>query len=134
MNSEFPRRHLKRVADIRPSGVDKLSVEGEQSVRLCNYLDVYKNDRISGSLKFMDGSATPSEIKRFSLREDDVVITKDSETPIDIAIPAVVDASAAGVVCGYHLALLRPFGDTHGGFLAWALRSPDVATQFTVRA
>ena len=37
-------RRLRFLADIRPSGVDKHSLEGELPVRLCNYVDVYKND------------------------------------------------------------------------------------------
>ena len=125
---------LKRVVEIRPSGVDKHTVEGEIPVRLCNYMDVYRNERITGAMQFMSATATMAEIERFSLRGGDVVLTKDSETPDDIAVPALVDASAGDVVCGYHLALLRPHDGMAGSFLAWAIRSRDVAAQFTTRA
>ena len=134
MNSVVPTTMLKRLADIRPSGVDKITVDGEASVRLCNYMDVYRNSRITGDLPFMHASASTAQIERFALRRGDVLITKDSETPDDIAVPAVVDASAEGILCGYHLALLRPRSGVDGGFLAWALRSKEVAAQFTVRA
>src|SRR5262245_23167911 len=99
---------LALVADVRVSGVDKLNRESEEPVRLCNYIDVYNNDYITGDLKFMEATATTAEIERFGLRVGDVIITKDSETPDDIGISAVVDYAAGDLVCGYHLALLRP--------------------------
>ena len=55
----------------------------------------------------MKATATQAEIKKFTLQIDDVVITKDSETPGDIAIPALVSEKLKGVVCGYHLAIVR---------------------------
>jgi type I restriction enzyme S subunit len=128
-------RRLRFLADIRPSGVDKHSLEGELPVRLCNYVDVYKNDRITDALAFLEATATPAEIERFSLRAGDVLITKDSETSDDIAAEALVEASASGVVCGYHLALLRPVpGVVDGAFLFWAFKSPETLAQCTVRA
>ena len=93
-------RRLRFLADIRPSGVDKHSLDGELPIRLCNYVDVYKNDRITDALAFLEATATPAEIERFALRAGDVLITKDSETPDDIAAAALVEPSAAGVVCG----------------------------------
>ncbi|WP_027285559.1 restriction endonuclease subunit S [Rubritepida flocculans] len=128
-------RRLRFLAEIRPSGVDKHSLEGELPVRLCNYVDVYKNDRITEALAFLEATATPAEIERFSLRPGDVLITKDSETPNDIAAAALVEPSAAGVVCGYHLALLRPLpGGVGGAFLFWAFKAPGTQAQCSVRA
>lgn len=134
-DSRFPQKRLRRVVDVRPSGVDKLTVEEETPVILCNYMDVYKNDRITDSLPFIAATATFAEIKRFSLETGDVLITKDSETPDDIAAAAIVDPSAAGIICGYHLALLRP-DPRHisGSFLFWALKSIDALEQFSNRA
>ena len=40
-------RRLKTIASVQLSNVDKKSVEGQESVRLCNYVDVYYNDRIT---------------------------------------------------------------------------------------
>jgi len=128
-------RRLRFLADIRPSGVDKHSLEGELPVRLCNYVDVYKNDRITDALAFLEATATPAEIERFALRAGDVLITKDSETPDDIAAAALVEPSAAGVVCGYHLALLRPVaGAISGAFLFWVFKAPETLAQCSVRA
>lgn len=112
-------RPLKDVADIRFSSVDKKTSSSEVSVRLCNYTDVYFNDYITADMAFMKASATRSEIARFGLLPGDVIITKDSETPDDIGVPALVDSSAPDLLCGYHLAMLRPLpGRVDPAFLA----------------
>lgn len=100
-------RRLKEVASVRNSNVDKKSKDGECAVYLCNYVDVYKNDFIDGSIEFMPATATSSEIKAFELKKHDILITKDSETNDDIAIPALVSENIPGTLCGYHLAQIR---------------------------
>ena len=40
-------RRLRNVIDMRVSNVDKHVKEGEKPIRLCNYVDVYKNDYIN---------------------------------------------------------------------------------------
>ena len=100
-------KRLKDVADFRFSNVDKKEKEGETAVSLCNYVDVYKNDNITASLPFMPSTASEADIRRFSLRKGDVIITKDSESFTDIAVPALVKEDLQNVVCGYHLALIR---------------------------
>ena len=60
--------------------------------------------------------------------------TKDSETWDDIGVPALVTESADDLLSGYHLAVLRPFKETLGTFLARTLESKAVAYQFHVRA
>jgi hypothetical protein len=42
--SHWGWRHLKEIASVRLSNVDKLSQEHESGARLCNYVDVYKQD------------------------------------------------------------------------------------------
>lgn len=126
---------LKRVAGPSFSNVDKKSYEDGIPVRLCNYTDVYYNDFITPSMDFMAATATPSEIRKFGLRNGDVIITKDSESWDDIAVPACVQQELKGVVCGYHLALLRPFPSTmNGRFLFRALQATGVRDQFFVAA
>ncbi len=98
---------LKDLSNIQNSNIDKKSYEGEKIVQLCNYVDVYKNEFISASLNFMWATADDSEIKRFAIRKNDVLITKDSETCDDIAIPALATESLDDVLCGYHLAQIR---------------------------
>lgn len=120
---------------MRVSSVDKHSKEGERSIRLCNYVDVYKNDRITEHISFMRATATREEVERFRLKLGDVLITKDSESWDDIGIPALVEHSAPDLVCGYHLALLRPReGQLQGSYLLRALQVPAVAYQYHVSA
>ena len=79
---------------MRVSNVDKHTIEDELPVRLCNYVDVYYNDLITSALEFMRATASQSEVDRFRLQENDVLITKDSETCDDIGVPALVVETA----------------------------------------
>ncbi len=115
--------------------MDKKSEEGETTVRLCNYVDVYKNDKVTMDLDFMEATATNAQIDRFGLHVGDVVITKDSETPDDIGVPALIAETAPDLVCGYHLTILRPNErEVHGGYLFYALESRLSAYQFYLAA
>ncbi len=126
---------LKTTSDFAVSNVDKHSFDDELPVRLCNYTDVYKNDRVSPEMDLMAATATPQEIERFRLEVGDVVITKDSESWNDIAIPAYVEGSADDFVCGYHLAFIRPRKDVlDGRFLFRCLQSRPVALQLELEA
>ena len=128
-------RRVATVADLAVSNVDKHVREGESPVRLCNYLDVYHNERIGAHLPFMAGTATEREIRKFRLAVGDVLITKDSEDWSDIGVPALVDYAAQDLVCGYHLAMLRPDGASlAGGYLFQALKDSHVAWQCQVAA
>lgn len=128
-------QRLRNLADMRVSNVDKHTKDEEQPVRLCNYVDVYKNDYIRPSMHLMRATATKDEIERFRLSEGDVLITKDSEAWNDIGVPALVRESADDLVSGYHLALLRPFQKRIGGeFLFRSLESTGVQYQFHVEA
>jgi type I restriction enzyme S subunit len=132
---DWRRVSLRSVAEVRFSNVDKKTSPGELPVRLCNYMDVYANDYIVSGMPFMHASATKSEIARFRLQQGDVIITKDSETPDDIGISAVVDDAAGNVVCGYHLALIRPqLDEVDPTFLAKQLGHPTTARFFGQRA
>jgi len=126
---------LRHAAEMMVSNVDKLTTSGEQLVRLCNYVDVYKNERITHDLAFMAATASHEEIERFRVRIGDVLITKDSEAWDDIGVPALVDYEAPDLVCGYHLAMLRPRSDVVlGAYLLRVLQSQGVATQLHIGA
>jgi type I restriction enzyme S subunit len=128
---EWTHGVLADVADIRASNVDKLSIKGERPIQLCNYMDVYANERITAALSFMAATATDAEIARFRVETGDVILTKDSETPDDIGISAVVSEPIPDLVCGYHLALLKPRKDTiDPAFLAKQLGSRDSSAYF----
>ena len=121
--------------DVRLSGVDKKITPGEQRVRLCNYTDVYKRDSIRSDVDYMEATATQREIDKCRLEVGDVVITKDSETPDDIGVPAVVREDVPDLVCGYHLAILRPSKSVlDGGYLHCVLGASECKQQFRTYA
>src|SRR5680860_1068128 len=128
-------KRLKQVSKIRLSNVDKLIQDGEEPVLLCNYVDVYKNDFITDRLTFMSATASSQEIEDFTVQQGDVLITKDSEAWNDIGVPAVVASELPGVLCGYHLAMIRPNKcKLNGEYLMRALSAPLIATQFHTSA
>ena len=132
--SHWAVKRLKTLASVRLSNVDKKSRDGEVPVKLCNYVDVYYNESITARLDFMEATATPDQVRRFRLQTGDVVITKDSESWDDIAVPAVVAEEATGVLCGYHLALIRPRAGVHGEFLARAFSAIGPRDHFHLAA
>jgi type I restriction enzyme S subunit len=125
---------VQHVADIHPSSVNKKSSEEETPVRLCNYTDVYYGSRISDASDFMEATATDSEIETHELRAGDVLVTKDSEARDDIAVPALVERDMPGVLCGYHLAQLRPSERIDGAYLYYCFKTPSVGAQFEASA
>jgi len=135
LNGDLPdgwsERRIDEIAEVRFSSVDKNSVEGEIPVRLCNYVDVWKNQYIHTKLDFMIATATKNEVERFGLQPGDVLLTKDSETREEIAEPSVVHEVVDNLVLGYHLALVRPNARYAVGlFLAAQLRLPSFRSQF----
>ena len=126
---------IKGFASVLVSNVDKLTSEGELPVRLCNYTDVYKNEFITPALNLMHASATTDEISRFRLQTNDVVITKDSESWDDIAVPALVIDTSDDLVCGYHLAIIRPEQSRiRGRYLFRCLQARSVRLQLELAA
>jgi type I restriction enzyme S subunit len=135
MPSHWTLRRLKFISSVTYSNVDKHTKEGEIPVRLCNYVDVYKNDHITNDLEFMEATADSGEIKKFGLQKGDVIVTKDSEEWKDIAVPAFVPENLEGIICGYHLALIRPYpNQIDGEYLFRAFRTPAINYQFQVAA
>lgn len=128
---DWDAKKIKEITDVRISNVDKKSKENEPDVLLCNYTDVYNNEFIYSNLNFMKATASVEQVKKLSLKKDDVIITKDSETPDDIAVPALVNEDLKNVICGYHLALIRPHNQKIiGNFLLRLLQSRKINDQF----
>jgi type I restriction enzyme S subunit len=83
-------------------------------------------------MDFMWATASDAEIEKFSLDIGDIMITKDSETPDDIGVPSVVTKKLDNVVCGYHLALIKPNREKIDPiYLAKQLGHERVANQFS---
>ena len=133
--SSWQVKPLRAVSDYVVSNVDKIPHDEEIPVRLCNYTDVYNNEVITMGLDFMKATATENEIAKFGLHEDDVIITKDSESWDDIGVPAWVEETEEDLVCGYHLALLRPRKEQLAGkFLLRCLQAIPIRVQLELAA
>ena len=128
-------KRLKHVAAYRTSSVDKKTEDAELPVRLCNYTDVYYQDRIrAGDGEYMQATASPKEIARFKLSQGDVLITKDSEDWRDIAVPALIDETAGDFVCGYHLGLIRTTKLADPEFIFRSMQSQTINQQLQTSA
>lgn len=104
---------LGNIATVEISGINKKTKEGETTVRLCNFTDVYYNWAITKNMydDLMVASASESDIESFLLQKGMVAITKDSETRDDIGIAAYIADDFEDVVLGYHCALIVPKDD-----------------------
>ncbi len=128
-------RKLKHIASVKFSSVDKKTEEGEQPVCLCNYVNVYYNDYITSDLELMKATASVAEIQNYTLRGGDILITKDSESWDDIAVPAYVSSDINNVLCGYHLAQIRPnISLSDGEYLFQSFYTRGINDQFRVAA
>ncbi len=115
---------------VIPSNVDKKIKENEIPVELCNYVDVYYNDFVDLSIDFMEATANTGEVAKFQLKEKDVLITKDSEDPLDIGVPAILKEVKDKLICGYHLSMLRAKSNKiTGDYLFWLLKDESIASQ-----
>ena len=127
-------KRLRHAATFTNSYVDKKTYEDQESVRLCNYVDVYYNEFITSGIPFMEATASKTEIDQFSLKKWDVIITKDSEDPSDIGIPSLVADDLPGVVCGYHLTIIRTGDSSTARLLHRILMSHPSVAHFFVEA
>jgi type I restriction enzyme, S subunit len=130
MSKVFLEKSISAVTKVITSPVDKKTLPDEIPVFLCNYTDVYYNSKITGNMPFMEATAKQSEIDRFSLCPNDVVITKDSESADDIGIPTYIQSIRENLLCGYHLTILRPKKNVDGRFLSLTLTHPRISYDF----
>ena len=83
----------------------------------------------------MTATAGQSEIERFRLQIDDVLITKDSEVWNDIGVPSLVKHTHEHLICGYHVAILRPRPTALSGrYLFRVLQDTAISYQFHIEA
>ena len=125
---------LKHACLVFPSNVDKKSYEDQIPVHLCNYTDVYYNEKIVSGMDFMKATATQEQIEKFTLKAGDTIITKDSETADDIGISAFVPNDIPGVICGYHLSMVRPKSCSVGNYVKYFFTSHFAKSKLAVAA
>ena len=128
---------LQDLAQIEISNVDKKSIEGETSVKLCNFVDVYYNWAITAEMtsQLMDATAKENQIAKFTLRKGQVAITKDSETRDDIGVATYIADDMPGVILGYHCVLITPNENLiNGKYLHVIFHSPYAQKYFEANA
>lgn len=131
----WEEKSLSQLSRVILSGLDKKSYENQKSVLLCNYVDVYKNDYITKEIDFMKATASDEEIKNLTLLKGDIIITKDSESWDDIAVPSYVAEELKNVLCAYHLAIIRTKDESiNPEFLYSAFLSQYVSVQYKLKA
>ncbi|HMM00017.1 MAG TPA: restriction endonuclease subunit S [Bacilli bacterium] len=101
---------LGDIAEVLLSNVDKKSKTNEQKIKLCNFVDVYKNYAITKKMipLFLEATASPQAIRRFTVKKGYLAITKDSETRDDIGVGTYFADDFDNVILGYHCALIKP--------------------------
>jgi len=133
---EWVFKKLKVLGTFRSNGADKLSQPGEIPVRLVNYMDVYRCERITSRIEFQEVTAKEREIARCDLKRGDVLFTPSSETPDDIGRASVVTEDLPGAVYSYHVVRFRLHDpasfDTD--FLAYAFNQASARNHFSARA
>jgi type I restriction enzyme S subunit len=128
-------KKLKNICDLSISSVDKHIIENERKVFVCNYTDVYYNEFITKELELRVGSCSEVEYSNFLLNQDDVIITKDSESPNDIGVPSLVKDTLENVVCGYHLSIIKPrIESIKGGYLFRQLQTKRIRNYYEINS
>lgn len=129
---QMDKQKLGDIATVEISGVDKKTKDGEQEIRLCNFVDVYYNWAITTTQHdgFMFATARPNEISKFQLKKGQVALTKDSETRDDIGVPTYIADDFDDVILGYHCALITPNKDILDGRYLNALLHTDYAKKY----
>ena len=101
---------LGDIAEVLISNVDKKSKPNEKEIKLCNFVDVYKNyaitDRMTSS--FMVATASNQSIEKFTIKKGYLAITKDSETRDDIGVGTYFADDFDNLLLVYHCALIKP--------------------------
>ncbi len=125
-------KKLKELATISISNVDKKTADNEKAVKLCNFVDVYRNWAITEGMvpNLMIASAKESEIVKYSLHKGDVCITKDSETKDDIGMSTYIADEIDDLVLGYHCALISPDKEVLDGKYLNAFLQTDFVRRF----
>ncbi|PKP41068.1 MAG: hypothetical protein CVT96_07220 [Bacteroidetes bacterium HGW-Bacteroidetes-13] len=132
----WKKTKLKDLGWLRSAGVNKLSEANQKEVRLLNYMDVYRNQKISNEIDFQIVTAKDSEIRNANLEVGDILFTPSSEKPTDIGHAGIVIEELPNTVYSYHLVRFRPDEPNkfNPHFLVYALNSFECEKHFITRA
>ncbi len=122
-NPEWRKVKLNDVGLVSSAGVDKKTVEGENSVRLVNYLDVLRKDFISSDDLDHWVTAPDRKVIQCDVRKGDVFFTPSSEIQGDIAHSAVAVEDIDKAVYSYHIVRFRLNENWDTVFRTYAFKS-----------
>jgi type I restriction enzyme, S subunit len=114
------------------SGIDKKTVEGEQPVKMFNYLDVYNSidKTLPYSPDLMDTTAPAEKAIEHAVRRGDILLTPSSETSDDVGHAARVLDVPDGVVYSYHILRFRGTDATDPAFLTYSFNAAPTRSYF----
>lgn len=132
----WEKAKLKDLGWLRSAGVNKLSEPNQKEVRLLNYMDIYRNQKVSNDIDFQVVTAKDTEIKNANLEVGDILFTPSSEKPTDIGHAGIIIEELENTVYSYHLVRFRPNDPSkfNPHFLAYALNSFNSEKHFISRA
>lgn len=107
---EWEEKKLGEIGFFQTSSVDKLYIEGENEVKLVNYMNVYRHEKIDNNAikNYQIVTAKNSQIQTSNLLRGDILFTPSSETPEDIGHSVVIFENLEKCVFSYHLMRFRP--------------------------
>ena len=122
-NPKWRKVKLNDVGLVSSAGVDKKKVEGEQPVRLVNYLNVLRKDFISSDDLDHWVTAPDRKVIQCDVRKGDIFFTPSSEIQGDIAHSAVAVEDLEKAVYSYHIVRFRPNENWDKIFRAYVFKS-----------
>ena len=105
--AEVEWKTLDEIGLISSAGVDKKKIEGEKSIKLLNYMDVYRNMYLIKDIPSMIVTAPDKKIEQCNVLKGDIFFTPSSEVLNDIGNSAVALENMYGVVYSYHIMRFR---------------------------
>lgn len=120
---------LGEIGKITSAGVDKKVNEGEVSVRLLNFVDVFYRDFIYDNELTHWVTAKSIKVEQCSVKKGDIFFTPSSEIPTDIALSAVAMEDMGNVVYSYHIVRLRPHIEIDLYYRAYAFKTDEFYKQ-----
>ena len=128
-NSDWIEIELGDIGKLTGAGVDKTINDGEKSVRLVNFLDVYNRDKIFSYNLNMWVTASDYKIQRCDVKCGDIFLTPSSELPNDIGRSAVAMADINDACYSYHILRLRPTIELDLNYSAYMFKTEQFEEQ-----
>lgn len=125
-------KKIYEIGELTSSGVDKKNIAGEQSVRLVNFLDVFRKDRIFNKDLHFWTTASDVKVKTCNVLQGDIFFTPSSEMPYDIALSAVAMENMNSVCYSYHIYRFRLFENIDLQYRAYMFKTSSFYEQANV--